>query len=232
MFGVSRKDSGGEDECSSDLMSERTAGPPPSQDTNSSAEDDTDSWEDAFLNAPSALVLGTMHDYRVAVRKSGSAAGGAWAKATATKREMDEDVGFCAMKDLLDEAMYSSDKERFVGEQYECRRRGLSDGNADVDPSMGAQVGPAILRTNDSQVQVGGVGNVGDIFRGDSMASDVILRMCPCWKENMEFLETVTDREDLKGALHEVIRGKKQVEEMFDEIDEAFSCRERALGGD
>jgi hypothetical protein len=190
------------------------------QDENNSEDDNTDWWADALLpTRPASLVLTTMNEYREATRKSESAVGGAWKRATATKREMNEDEGLCALTDLLDEAMHSSDSERFMGEQYELR--GLDDGGDMHQP--GAHLGHEERRRNDSQVQRG-------VLRlHDPMIADVIERMCPCWEENKEFLRNVTDQEDLKEALDAVTRGKRQMEEMFDGILDAFSRREQAL---
>ena len=136
---------------------------------------------------------------------------GKWAKATAATLHLEEDEGFGALANLFDSIVccprdpIDDDKDNSVGD-------GLSFVAGQLSP-RGDRAAKQIERS----------------VINDPEKAAAIQRMCPNWKDNIEFAQAQTDPDDLLRALHNVCSAKTKLESMKDRILQAFIDRHQTL---
>lgn len=155
---------------------------------------------------------GTMSYYNHALAKFKDAKNiGKWAQATASAIQLEEeDEGFGALVDLFDS---------MVG----CNRHSTNDDDNDNDSAGSYTVDPLTPwgERVATQIQYS--------VRNDPEKKAAIERMCPNWKENIEFVLAQTDPNHLHTALRNVQLAKSKLESMKDRVLRAFLDRQSTL---
>ena len=169
---------------------------------------------------------GNMNYYADALAKFNDAKNiGKWAQATASAIQLEEDEGFGALVDLFDS---------MVG--CNCDSTNDDDNDDDDNDSVGDTISYTMdpLTPRGEQVATEIVNSV----KKDPEKKAAIERMCPNWKENIEFVQAQTDPHHLQTALRNVQLAKAKLESMKDRVLRAFLDRqntldmfERSLGG-
>lgn len=136
---------------------------------------------------------------------------GKWAKATATTLQLEEDEGFGALANLFDSIMCCP-CDPIDDDRDDCVGDGLNSVAGQLSPRGGRAA---------KQIEMSVV--------NDPERAAAIKRMCPNWKENIEFAQAQTDPDDLQKALHNVCSAKTKLESMKDRILQAFIDRHQTL---
>lgn len=170
-------------------------------------------WADTAVPIDSSQCHGTMNYYNDALAKFRDAKNiGKWAQATASTIQQ-EDEGFGALVDLFDS---------MVG----CNRDSTNDDDNDNDSAgdmLSYMVDPLTPRGEQVATQI------QYSVKNDPEKKAAIERMCPNWKENIEFVLAQTDPNHLQTALRNVQLAKAKLESMKDRVLRAFLDRENTL---
>ncbi|KAL7553344.1 hypothetical protein ACHAWF_016628 [Thalassiosira exigua] len=164
-------------------------------------------WDDSEHLEKATQCFGSMRDFNRAVAKSKRLKStGGWARATANELKMEEDGAFDALVDLFDESMKNGTD-------------GLSQNSygADESPSSSDEKAQEDAKMIKSSIEA------------DQEQKDAIERMCPQWKENVDFVQAQTDASDLHGAMENITRATAELENMKERILQAFLDRHQTL---
>ena len=187
-------------------------------DTPDSDKDDFLSfWTESGPKEESTECLGDLNFFNEALANFKSSKGtGKWAKSTANAmqlEEAEEDEGFDALVELFDTSIENNHSDRCIG----ClSQKEMYSEEKDVDGDT--------KHRDTTRVADGIEASVTD----DGVRKDSIERMCPNWKENLQFAYSQTDSK-VQHALQNVTQAKTDLETMKERILQAFTDRQKTL---
>jgi hypothetical protein len=161
---------------------------------------------------------GTMSYYNDALAKFKDAKNiGKWALATASTIQLEEDEGFGALVDLFDSMVGCNRDSTYddVDDDNDEDNEFAADTLSYMDPlsPRGEQVATQIVNS----------------VKNDPEKKVAIERMCPNWKENIEYVQAQTDPYHLQTALCNVQLAKAKLESMKNRVLRAFLDRQNTL---
>jgi len=180
-------------------------------------------WADTAPIEDSTQCLGSMSYFNHALAKSKDVKSiGKWAKATANTLQIEEDEGFDALVDLIDESMEKNSSKKIIG----CSQNSIDDDDDDDScMSEGLNLVAQPLSPRGKQVAK----HIETSVKDDPPKVAAIERMCPNWKENIEITQAQADPKNLQKALHNVQQAKTNLESMKERILQAFLDRHQTL---
>ena len=163
--------------------------------------DDTTSIKDPMQS------IGTMNDFNKSLANFEDIKRiGKWAKTTANTLQIENEEGFDALLELFDATL----------EQNGSMDSDDSVGQCSLIEEQPSQRGEQVAREIELSVKEG-------------PQQRAIERMCPNWKENIEFAQAQTNPVYLENALHNVREAKNDLEIMKGRILQAFFDRQQTL---
>lgn len=164
----------------------------------------------------STQCTGSMHCLRQAVAnfKERKSTGG-WAKSVASTLQIEDEEGLDALVELFDSSIDQNRPDGSVG----CSQNSIDDGGGIIDDGNGDQTPSVKIVAEEIKTSV----------EDDPQKISAVERMCPNWKENVEFPLAQTDVKDVESALGNLEQSLTDLEDMKEKVLQAYLDRRTTL---
>ena len=164
----------------------------------------------------STQCTGSMHCLRQAIAnfKKRKSTGG-WAKSVASTLQIEDEEGLDALVELFDSSIDQNRPDGSVG----CSQNSIDDGGGIIDDGNGDQTPSVKIVAEEIKTSV----------EDDPQKISAVERMCPNWKENVEFPLAQTDVKDVESALGNLEQSLTDLEDMKEKVLQAYLDRRTTL---
>ena len=166
----------------------------------------------------STQCTGSMHCLRQAVAnfKERKSTGG-WAKSVASTLQIEDEEGLDALVELFDSSIDQNRPDGSVG----CSQNSIDANGGIIDDDDENCPSTPSVKTVAEEIKT----SVED----DPQKISAVERMCPNWKENVEFPLAQTDLQVLESAMGNMKQSRTDLEDMKDKVLQAYFDRRTTL---